>query len=184
MHQGQLIDSLPDQSMLREHNLAVGENLQSRKACKPLTEYEQRGMRGDFGRLSDRWLTDPAYRAECEAFHEAAPLYPYVSEEFARALAEDAADDLAQADTDTRVTEQMKEMLGKPKQPFKVGDLVRVHRKVEHDDGPYIRWVDDMDIFIGRTGLVVYVDSVGVFVRIDDTDFVYPPSSLLHLLHA
>ena len=59
---------------------------------------------------------------------------------------------------------------------FKVGDKVRVVKKVEQENGWRNSWVDDMDELLGKTFTINMIDESGIFF--EDSHYEFPPSSL------
>lgn len=60
---------------------------------------------------------------------------------------------------------------------MKVGDTVRVIKKVMKEEGWDNSWVGDMDQYIGQSGKITVVSNQGMFIR-ELGNFGFPPSSL------
>lgn len=59
---------------------------------------------------------------------------------------------------------------------FKIGDKVRVVRRVEEEEGWNNDWVDSMDGYIGENSIIVQIRSTGI--RLASSFYNFPPSSL------
>ena len=66
---------------------------------------------------------------------------------------------------------------------FKIGDRIKVVKKVEEEEGWDDLWVDYMDGYIGKEGEINNILGKRIYIRVEAhplywTDYNFPPSSL------